>query len=63
MKEYIVKLYDEKGEHVMTLYPCDLGAGGEVNYDLKKPDGTVVYCGINHHIAEAFPNKEYSAGQ
>lgn len=50
-----VRLYNNKGEHVMSLLPCGVNHAREViNWDLCLPDGKVLYCGIDNELAESF---------
>jgi len=55
--ESVVRLFNRKGEHVLSVLPCDFNGDGSPNYDLAKPDGTVVSCCLRwefvNELAEA----------
>jgi len=54
----IVRLYNEDGEHVLSL--IDDPDGCE-NVDLYRPDGTVLYCGVDRDVFEAFVDGFHAA--
>jgi len=45
----IIRLYDEDGNHKLSIIPCSDGF-----YDLATPDGKCLYCGIDTGLFESF---------
>lgn len=50
----IVRMYNNVGQHVVSLLPCETKHGIVLSWDLCKPDGTVKYCGIKNDLMDSF---------
>lgn len=46
---WIVKLYDENSNHILSLVPHNDLYDGSLNYALETPDGKVVCVGIHEN--------------
>jgi len=50
----IVRLFSRDG-HVGSLLPCGVNGDGTVNcWDLAKPNGEVIQCGISNELVDSF---------
>lgn len=49
----VIRLYDENGEHLASILPCDYNRDGQITCDLADPDGKVLYCGIDEDLTIA----------
>jgi hypothetical protein len=50
-----IRFRDSKGAHVGSLLACGVDEFGYVQgFDLVKPDGTVLYCGVSCELVDSF---------
>jgi hypothetical protein len=49
----VIRLYNNKGEHKLSILPCDY-VEGKLNCDLATPEGAVLYCGISEDLLNIF---------
>jgi hypothetical protein len=51
-----IRLYNNKGEHILSILPCDYTPMEKNNFslrcDLANPDGKVLYCGIEEDLVK-----------
>lgn len=48
-----LRLFNQEGEHCLSILPCADDEKGNVScWDLAKPDGKVLWCGVDNELVE-----------